>query len=178
MGSLWPVKKILVFTIIPVALLAAACGSSSNTSSTASSSKPSTSSGGVSLSTRSIKGLGTVLVNSQGRTLYTFAPDKASKVTCTSACAVVWPPLKIGAGDKAAVSGGVKASLVSSLPDPSGGRVVTYNGWPLYLYQVDQIAGTDHGQALDSSGGLWYVITPAGTQITRHVKQTTGATGY
>jgi len=156
--------------------MAVACGSSSSTSSSAGS--QSSSSGGVALSTRAINGLGTVLVNGQGRTLYTFVPDKAKKVTCTGPCAVVWPPLKIGAGQKPSVSAGVKASLVSSLPDPSGGRVVTYNGWPLYLYQVDQIAGTDHGQGLNSSGGVWYAIQSSGAQITKHVKQTTGATGY
>ncbi len=132
----------------------------------------------MALSTRSIKGLGTILVSGQGRTLYTFVPDRAKKVTCTGSCAVVWPPLKIGASQKPSVSGAVKASLVSSLPDPSGGRVVTYNGWPLYNYQVDQIAGTDHGQGLSSAGGVWYAIEPTGTQITKHIKQTTGAKGY
>jgi predicted lipoprotein with Yx(FWY)xxD motif len=177
MGNLWSVKKISGFMIIPVALLAAACGSSNTTSPTSASTR-STSASGVGLSTRSIKGLGTVLVDSSGRTLYTFAPDKAKKVTCTGSCAVVWPPLKIGAGQKPSVSGALKASLISSLPDPSGGRVVTYNGWPLYLYQVDQIAGTDHGQGLNSAGGVWYVIQPSGAQITKHVKQTTGPTGY
>lgn len=170
-------KKTLRFAIIPVALLAAACGSSSNTSTTTGSQATSTASG-VALSTRAIKGLGTVLVNGAGRTLYTFAPDKASKVTCTGGCAAVWPPLKIPAGQKPSVSGGVQASLVSSLPDPAGGRVVTYKGWPLYLYQVDQIAGADHGQGLDSAGGVWYAIEPSGAQITKHVKQTTGPTGY
>ncbi len=168
----------LGFAIIPLVLVLAACGSSSNTTSTTKAADNSSTSSGVALSARSVKGLGTVLVNGQGRTLYTFVPDKANKVTCTGSCAVVWPPLKIGAGQKPSVSGGVKASMVSSLPDPAGGRVVTYNGWPLYLYQVDQIAGTDHGQALNSSGGLWYAILPSGTQITKQVKQTTGAQGY
>jgi hypothetical protein len=32
---------------------------------------------------------------------------------------------------------------------------------------ADPTAGTDHGQALNSSGGLWYVISPAGTLITK-----------
>ncbi len=33
---------------------------------------------------------------------------------------------------KAAASGAVNASLLGSDPDPTGGRVVTYAGWPLY----------------------------------------------
>jgi predicted lipoprotein with Yx(FWY)xxD motif len=114
-----------------------------------------------------VSGLGTVLVDSSGRTLYVFSPDHAKKVTCTGSCAAVWPPLKAGSA-KPAVSGGVSASLVSTDPNPSGGSVATYNGWPLYRYEADPDAGTAHGQALNSSGGLWYVITPSGQVIKKH----------
>lgn len=122
-----------------------------------------------------------MLVNAQGRTLYVFIPDSAKKVTCVGACATVWPPLAIGAGEKAAASGGVKASLVSSDPNPSGGRVVTYAGWPLYLYVADPNPGTDKGQGISSSGGLWYVIAPSGTVVKGKAGSTTthsGGVGY
>jgi predicted lipoprotein with Yx(FWY)xxD motif len=112
-----------------------------------------------------LPGVGSVLVNGQGRTLYIFVPDAAKKVTCVGSCASIWPPLAIGAGQKPAVSGGVKASLVSSDPNPSGGQVVTYNGWPLYLYVADPKAGTDNGQGINLNGGLWYVIAPSGTVV-------------
>jgi predicted lipoprotein with Yx(FWY)xxD motif len=112
-----------------------------------------------------LPGVGSVLVNGRGRTLYIFVPDADKKVTCVSSCAAIWPPLAIGAGQKPAVSGGVKASLVSSDPNPSGGQVVTYAGWPLYLYVADPKAGTDNGQGINSSGGLWYVIAPSGTVV-------------
>ena len=81
--------------------------------------------GGVGLSTAAVPGRDSVLVNAQGQSLYTFALDKAKKVTCTGSCAQVWRPLRLVPGQKPSVSGGVKASLVSSVPDPSGGRVVT-----------------------------------------------------
>ncbi len=149
---------------IAVSLAVAACGggSSSKTSSILG--------GGVSLSAKDIKGLGTVLVNGQGRTLYSFTSDKAEQVTCTGRCAAVWTPLKIMSGEKPSISAGVKASLVSSDADPSGGRVVTYDGWPLYFYQADPMAGTDYGQAVKSGGGFWYAITPSGSQLKKHVK--------
>ena len=155
--------------ILVLGLLAGACGSSGNGSST--SSAPSSSSSGsgstsaVKLSARKVAGLGTVLVDASGRTLYVFAPDHAKKVTCTGTCASVWPPLKIGSGQKPAISGAITSSLVSADPNPAGGNVVTYAGWPLYLYVADPSAGTAHGQALNSSGGLWYVITPSGQVI-------------
>jgi len=156
--------------IIPLAVLVSACGSSSGGSTSSSGSTPAASStpataAGVSLTTKTLPGVGSVLVNGQGRTLYVFMPDNAKKVTCTGACASVWPPLKISSGQKPAVSGGVDASKVSSDPDPSGGDVVTYAGWPLYLYVADPNPGTDHGQGINSSGGLWYVIAPSGTVV-------------
>lgn len=119
------------------------------------------------ITSRNVPGLGVVLVNAKGQTLYTFAPDKRSKVTCTSGCAVVWPPVKLPSGDKPAASGQVNASLLGSDPNPSGGRVVIYNGWPLYTYVSDAAAGSATGQALKLNGGLWYVIAPSGTVITK-----------
>jgi predicted lipoprotein with Yx(FWY)xxD motif len=143
--------------------LPAACGGSSNNPPTTSA-NGSGSNGSATIKAAKVSGLGTVLVDGSGRTLYVFAPDKAKKVTCTGQCAAVWPPLKARSG-KPAVSGGVQASLVSSDPNPSGGSVITYNHWPLYTYVADPSAGTAHGQALNSSGGLWDVITPSGTVI-------------
>jgi predicted lipoprotein with Yx(FWY)xxD motif len=164
-------RKALVALLAPAALLVAACGSSSSssTSSTASAAASSSSApaaSGLVITTRTVPGVGSVLVNGQGRTLYIFEPDHDKKVTCVGACASVWPPLKTAAGAKPTVSGGLSASMVSSDPDPSGGQVVTYAGWPLYLYVGDPSAGSDHGQGLNSSGGLWYVISPAGKVVT------------
>jgi predicted lipoprotein with Yx(FWY)xxD motif len=120
--------------------------------------------GGTKVSTASVDGLGPVLVNAQGRVLYTFVPDNAKKVTCVGACAAVWPPLKLS-GSKATGSGSVKASLLGSDPNPSGGSVVTYAGWPLYTYVADTGPGKASGQAINLNGGLWYVISPSGTVI-------------
>jgi predicted lipoprotein with Yx(FWY)xxD motif len=164
--------------ILPLALLAAACGSSSSSSTPstqATSTAPASAASAkasVTLATRTLPGVGTILVNGQGRTLYTFAPDKAKKVTCVNQCAAIWPPLKISSG-KPSVAGGVDASMVGSDPNPMGGRVVTYRGWPLYLYTADPAAGTDHGQGVNSAGGRWYVISPSGTVITKRASSST-----
>jgi predicted lipoprotein with Yx(FWY)xxD motif len=128
-------------------------------------SKPSTGTAAVRVSTRSVSGLGRVLVNSRGRTLYMFVPDKRKKVTCVSICAQIWPPLKLAAGAKLAAAGGVKAKLLGSDRDPAGGRVVTYDGWPLYTYVGDRKTGVASGQALNLNGGLWYVLAPSGKLI-------------
>jgi predicted lipoprotein with Yx(FWY)xxD motif len=119
----------------------------------------------VVISTRSIPKLGTVLVNSAGRTLYMFAPDKQTKVTCLHSCAAVWPPVKLPKGAKPVAEGKAKPALLGSDPNPAGGRVVTYNHWPLYTYVVDTSPGQAKGQALNLNGGLWYVLSPTGKVI-------------
>jgi predicted lipoprotein with Yx(FWY)xxD motif len=127
----------------------------------------------VKVGTKNIKGLGTVLVAGNGKTLYMFVPDKERKVTCTSvACVKAWPPLFLPAGGKAVATGSAKQKLLSSDKDPKGGRVVTYKGWPLYYFLGDTKKGIANGQDIDLTGGYWYVLTPAGTLI-KH-KPTTG----
>lgn len=119
----------------------------------------------VVISTRTLPKLGTVLVNSKGRTLYMFVPDKRTRVTCVRTCAAVWPPLKLPKGGKPVAKGRAKRSLLGSDPDPAGGRVVTYNRWPLYTYVGDRAARQAKGQALNLNGGLWYALAPSGKVI-------------
>jgi predicted lipoprotein with Yx(FWY)xxD motif len=119
----------------------------------------------VRVTTRTITGLGKVLVNSRGMTLYMFVPDKRKRVTCVSVCARIWPPLKVAAGAKAVGAGGVKAALLGSDRSPAGFQVVTYNHWPLYTYLGDRKPGVASGQALNLNGGLWYVMSPSGAII-------------
>lgn len=119
----------------------------------------------VRISTRNVQGLGTVLVDARGRTLYMFVPDKRRRVTCVATCAAIWPPVKVPKSGKPIAAGRAKASLLGSDRDPAGGRVVTYAGWPLYAYVADTRAGLATGQALDLNGGLWYVLAPSGKVV-------------
>jgi predicted lipoprotein with Yx(FWY)xxD motif len=178
------VSKLTLPLGLCLAVLLAGCGSSiSSTSKSSSSSAPvatsssTASNHSVRLATRTLPGVGSVLVNGQGKTLYIFAPDKARSVTCTGPCASIWPPLSVGSGQKAGASAGVNASLIASDASPSGGRVVTYAGWPLYLYLADPGPGTDHGQGVNSSGGLWYVISPSGQVVKGKAGAATASSG-
>jgi predicted lipoprotein with Yx(FWY)xxD motif len=119
----------------------------------------------VKISTRSVGAFGKIVVDGRGRTLYMFVPDKHKKVTCHAVCAKIWPPVFVKKGAKLVAAGGVKQSLLGSDPDSTGGRVATYNHWPLYLYVGDRQAGIASGQALNVNGGLWYVMSPSGAII-------------
>jgi predicted lipoprotein with Yx(FWY)xxD motif len=94
--------------------------------------------------------------------LYIFLPDAARHVTCTGDCASAWPALTLHAGETVAAGAGVRADLLGTVPDPGGGRVVTYHGWPLYTYLGDASPGHAAGQGKDDDGGYWYVMRPSG----------------
>jgi predicted lipoprotein with Yx(FWY)xxD motif len=157
---------------ILIAFAAAGCGggspssNSSNGTTGTGAAGTTAAKGSVQVSTATVKGLGEVLVDRRGRTLYMFAPDKHSSVTCAGACATVWPPLRVPASGSATAAGSAQASLLGSDPDPAGGRkVVTYAGWPLYTYAADTGPGEANGQGVNANGGLWYVLSPAGKVI-------------
>ena len=168
-------RGLLVPGLVMAAVIAGCGSSSSSTSASApaatttaapsANTTPPAAAGTVKLAARKVGGVGTVLVDGQGRTLYAFAPDHATKVTCTGDCAKVWPPLRAPSAAKASTAGQVNAGLVSSAADPAGGRVVTYHGWPLYRYAGDQGPGKANGQGLNLNGGVWWAITPAGKVV-------------
>jgi predicted lipoprotein with Yx(FWY)xxD motif len=119
----------------------------------------------ITLSVRSVPGLGPVIVT-DGWSLYMYPPDRARRVTCTKAddCVTAWPPLFLGPGHRAIAGPGVEQKLIGSVPG-DGGRVVTYNHWPLYYYIGDRAAETLNGQG---QGYNWYVMAPDGTPNKSH----------
>jgi predicted lipoprotein with Yx(FWY)xxD motif len=129
-----------------------------------------TSNATVVVSARTIAGLGKVLVNAKGRTLYMFVPDKQKRVTCVKSCASIWPPLKAAKGEKLTGKNGAETRLLGLDKDPSGGYVVTYDKWPLYTYLPDTKPGQATGQAVNSAGGLWYVLSTKGAVVKAKVK--------
>jgi predicted lipoprotein with Yx(FWY)xxD motif len=124
------VTKIPTILVLPVVALAiAGCGGGTAKTSTTPSTTPSSTSSSspsstpaVQVSTMNLPGLGPVLVNGQGRTLYMFVPDGRRTVTCVSSCAAIWPPVKLSNGQRAVAAGQAKPSLLGSDPDPAGGR--------------------------------------------------------
>jgi predicted lipoprotein with Yx(FWY)xxD motif len=143
-------------------LLLAACGSSpsgSTGSSGASKSTPTPTPkpSPVKEASATVQGKSeTIFTNDAGMTLYYYMPDKDSSVTCTGACAANWPPLMAGSTTPGPLPGA--SGTWGSAPNPSGGSVVTYNGWPLYTFVKDTAPGQTNGQGI---GGAWFVATPS-----------------
>jgi len=149
------------------AIVAAACGGagtayggSSSAGNPYSTAPPST--GAVSLKVAT-SSLGSFLTNGQGRTLYLFTRDSGTTSSCSGGCTSVWPPLM--SSTAVHVGAGASASLLGIT---SGGQMqITYNGHPLYYYVGDVNPGQTGGEQLNQFGGLWYAVSPTGTQVTK-----------
>jgi predicted lipoprotein with Yx(FWY)xxD motif len=109
-------------------------------------------------------GLGKILVDSRGRTLYLFKKDTGPKSHCSGSCAVNWPPL-LATGRPRAGSG-VNASKLGTTRRPDGKTQVVYNHHPLYTFVADNKPGDTNGEGLTAFGARWFVVSPAGNQIT------------
>lgn len=108
-------------------------------------------------------GLGKILVDGSGRTLYLFLKDQGKTSTCLDACADVWPPMTVSGTPKAGA--GASASELGTTSRKDGGTEVTYHGHPLYYYEADNAPGDTAGQGLDQFGAEWYVLSPDGDKL-------------
>lgn len=107
-------------------------------------------------------GLGMVLVDSQGMTLYEFEKDKGTESTCYGECAKYWPPL-LTKGEPQP-SNGANAALLGTTERKDGTTQVTYNGRPLYLFIEDQKPGEANGNDFEGFGAEWYALNSAGEE--------------
>jgi predicted lipoprotein with Yx(FWY)xxD motif len=171
-----PITLLATALAVPLtALTVTACGSSGNNNATAASAPPKAPDGQVATIGMASTGLGNVLVDSQGRTIYLFQKDSGTKSACSGACAAAWPPVRTSG--KPTVGSGLTASKVGTTPRSDGNPQVTYNGHPLYLFQNDQSAGTTNGQGVNAFGAAWYVMSPAGNAITTSGSSSSGGGG-
>jgi predicted lipoprotein with Yx(FWY)xxD motif len=116
----------------------------------------------VPISVGTAAGVGKVLVDSNGMTLYYFQKDQkgSGKSKCDGACASAWPPLTTS-GEPEAMSG-VNASMLGTIERSDGTTQVTYAGWPLYTFVEDKKPGEDNGTDSKAFGASWYPLHPNG----------------
>jgi predicted lipoprotein with Yx(FWY)xxD motif len=160
-------------TAVAVLVLLAAlagCGGGSSSSSTSATEAAKTTStlpkpkppppnaeeGTVFVSLGSASGLGEVLVNSEGRTLYAFSGEE-----CEGACAKAWPPLLDENGEPQP-SNGTAASRLGTAQRPDGSTQVTYAGHPLYTFGGDKAPGEANGNGQSAFGGTWTALKGSG----------------
>jgi predicted lipoprotein with Yx(FWY)xxD motif len=108
-------------------------------------------------------GLGRILVNARGHTLYLFAKDRNAKSSCSGSCARFWPPL-LSRG-KPTAGFGVRTSLLGTTRRSNGSLQVTYNKHPLYTYALDTRAGQTRGEGNSRFGAKWWAVSANGRAV-------------
>lgn len=141
--------------LLALGVTVASCGGStpSPSSSTATSTVPV-----IAVVSKSVKGqTEDVLTDSNAMTLYYLTSDKSATPACTGQCLTFWPPLVLASGDP-----GSGASLPGQLTvgTTANGRVVLYNGHPLYRFARDKTSNDANGEGINAFGGTWHVATP------------------
>jgi len=141
--------------LLATALSVAACGSSSSSSSAPAgvprSAAPGAAAAASALKTTTIDGV-TVLTNTQGFTLYMFAPDTGTASKCNGSCAQIWPPVT-----GAVIAGPGITGTLGTIKRADGAAQATYNGHPLYTYAGDTQPGQAKGNGIK---GVWHEVTP------------------
>jgi predicted lipoprotein with Yx(FWY)xxD motif len=107
--------------------------------------------------------LGTILVDSESRTLYTLT-NNGKAVACTGSCTGIWPPLMLAAGQTSVIPGKGVTGLGTT--ETSGGSQVTLNDVPLYRFSGDTNAGQANGEGITSFGGTWHAAKVGGSTDT------------
>ena len=95
----------------------------------------------------------TILVNRQGRSLYSLSVERHGRFICTNmACLSFWTPLTVPKGVK---PGGV--SGLGTVKRPDGKMQVAYRGAPLYTFYLDSKRGDAKGNGFKDVG-TWHAV--------------------
>jgi len=156
MRNRWLVPAGAVAAVLVIAACGSSSGSGNSGGSGGSSGAASAASSGNALGTMKI-GSATVLTNAKGMTLYWFVRDTSTKSNCNGSCLHYWPPVlgSVTAGS------GVTGQL-GTITRSNGAKQATFNGHPLYTYIGDAGPGTDKGNGLNLSGGVWHAVVLTG----------------
>lgn len=163
-----PSKVLIGASAVAAAAILAGCGGGSNKPATSTSLPSSSANPATKFSTASVSGLGNVVVDGRGRTVYILTSGGHTNVPCTasSGCTKLWPTLPLSGGTSATAGSGVKASLLGTKKLADGKTYPTYNGWLIYEYTGDPGPGQATGQRIKSFGGTWYVLNASGNPVT------------
>lgn len=122
---------------------------------------------GLMVAAKQVSGVGTVLTDTQGKTMYTPKQEASGTIKCTGSCLSFWFPVTMAKGSTPHAGSGVTGKL-GTIQRPDGrGEQLTYNGKPLYTFRLDTGPGQAHGNDFsDKFGGQsfeWYAATASGT---------------
>ncbi|MGH3490334.1 MAG: COG4315 family predicted lipoprotein [Actinopolymorphaceae bacterium] len=149
-----------------VLLMAAACGGQADSSTTSQPKEAADPTSDALVAVRAVDGVGDVLTDPDGMTLYTADVEKGGTIACVDACADFWPPLTTDAAKVPTSIDGVTGEF-DVLERPDQTTQVTLDGQPLYTFAEDRTPGSVQGDGFeDDFGGqhfVWKIVTSDGT---------------
>jgi predicted lipoprotein with Yx(FWY)xxD motif len=149
-----------LFGFVALGFLVASCGGSAGP---AASTSPSPSASPtvpvIAVASKTVKGqTEDVLTDTSGKTLYYLTSDTATTPACSGGCVNNWPPLVLDSGDPGSATTLPGKLTTGTTPN---GRVVLYNGHPLYRFVRDATDNDSNGEGINAFGGTWHVATPS-----------------
>ena len=110
-------------------------------------------------------GLGKIVQNGRGFTIYMFTRDRRNKDNCVkvAGCTGVWPA--VTTSGRPVIGPGLKRRLIGTITLPSGAKQVTYAGHPLYRYIGDSGPGDTSYVGFSQFGGSWFALNGAGRAV-------------
>jgi predicted lipoprotein with Yx(FWY)xxD motif len=171
-------RTFLLLTLVAAVALAA-CGSDDDATSGTTQSTAAAGAGGGSAVVVAGENatLGRIVVDDQGRTVYTLTDAAGAPVACQGSCLDAWPPVLLRSGITGTGGKGVTGVAVVTTPE---GEQATINGLPLYTFSADAGPGDATGDGIVSFGGTWKVVELSGatSDTTKPPTSTTTAYGY
>jgi len=153
---------------VAAAGLLAACGSPGGTASPANGGggQGTAAAGSAVITARQLSGVGTVLVDQAGKTIYSPEQEATRKILCTSSCLSFWFPVTVASAHVPGHASGI-GGVLGTIRRPDDGKIqLTYNGKPLYTFRLDRSAGQDHGNnfrdSFDGTSFTWQAVTTTG----------------
>jgi len=149
----------LALAAVLAAVVIAGCGGGGSSNSSSASAGGGSGTEGT-IGAAEIEGLGSVLVDSEGMTVYDFTVDEGMKSNCYGGCESAWPP--VTTTGKPTAGEGAKAADLGTTKRKDGTLQVTYKGHPLYTFSGDEGPGEANGNEAE---GTWFALDEAGAEV-------------
>jgi predicted lipoprotein with Yx(FWY)xxD motif len=117
--------------------------------------------GGGIVSVQSVDGTD-VLVDSEGRTLYTAEVEQGGRILCTGACTSFWDPAGATASEAESAAADLDLDL-GVVERPDGGEQLTFDGLPLYSFTEEGPGQLDGDGFVDDFEGTHFEWAAATT---------------
>lgn len=172
-----PARLLTATAALSATLLLAACGGGGDSGGSGSSPSPATAGATTTIAVKQVSGIGRVLVDANGKALYSPDVEAGGKVRCTGACTSFWEPLTLPSGAPTAPAG---TGALGVIKRPGGARQVALDGKPLYTFTEDpphQVTGNGFSDDFNGRHFTWSAVLAAGKAASTSAGTTNASPG-